>query len=342
MTGEAARWLDLGTLDPCSLHATVQGVAEAQTDDSVPVLVWARAAAPHVCLGASQGAEAELDVDACQRSRLQIVRRALGGGTVWVDGDQQGFFFILPRVCSSSDRARFFAQALAPALATYRDYGLDVAAVGRGDLWLGARKILGSGAATINRADVLGSSFLLRFPVARFAATLRCPSTGYRQWLEEELRGAMTAWTEHAPAPSPEELAQCFRHHVEATYGWTLRDDGVTDRERELSAAATSEVADVFDGPQRGLIPDGVKLNHDTYLLESRTDVGWARVVLRAGRIHRIALPDHEMAAALRGQVPAAAVLEPIIGRYVPPPEAARWAQFIDRIAQPARSLGDE
>ena len=36
---------------------------------------------------------------------------------------------------------------------------------------------------------------------------------------------------------------------MEATYGWTLRDDGITDRERELSAAATGEVADVFEVP---------------------------------------------------------------------------------------------
>jgi len=339
---DVARWLDLGTLDPVSLHSTVQGLAEAQSDDSAPVLAWARASHPHVCLGASQGAEAELDIDACRHAGIQIVRRPLGGGTVWVDSDQWAFFFIMPKVSSSSDRARFFALALAPARAVYRDYGLDVTAVGRGDLWLDGRKILGSGAATINRADVLGASFLLRFPAGRFAAALQCPSPDYRRWLQDELRRTLTAWTEHAPAPSPEKLAECFRHHVEATYGWTLRNDRLSDCERELATAARDDVTDVFDGPHRALVPGGVKLNHDTYLLESRADVGWARLVLRGGRIDRIALPDGEMAAALTGQVPTAAVIAPILERYAPRHEAARWARFLERMTQPGRSLRDE
>ncbi|HKK14906.1 MAG TPA: biotin--protein ligase, partial [Gammaproteobacteria bacterium] len=196
-----ARWLDLGSLDPLRLYATVEGLAQAQAADGVPVLVWVRADRPHVCLGASQGAAAELDRPSCVRQDLPVLRRPLGGGTVWVDPDQHCFFLIVPRQAGWRRREAFFSRGLAPALQTFRRFGLPAQAVGRGDLWLAGRKILGSGAATVNQADVLGASFLLRFPARRFAQVVRAPSEGYRAWLTDALAGAMTSWSEHAEPP---------------------------------------------------------------------------------------------------------------------------------------------
>lgn len=338
MSAVRARWMDLGTLDPLQLHATAQGVAEAQDHDSAPAVIWARASQPHVCLGASQGAEAELDLDACRRAGVEVVRRSLGGGTVWVDGDQWCFFLVLPKGHVSCSRAEFFHWVLAPALATYYHYGLYVERVGRGDLWLDGRKILGSGAATVNRAHILGASFLLAFPAQRFAALLRCPSSAYRQWLHEELGYAMTAWCDHAPLPDSDALTHCFRRHVETVFGWSLHSDTMTNLERDLSIAARSDVADVRDGLRGPCIPGGVKLNHHTYLVEGSGTPGWVRLVLRRGKIGRIALSHAELAQPLLGQVPSAERLEPILTERLPRVEAAEWARFIEYVVQPARS----
>lgn len=338
MTAVRARWMDLGTLDPLQLHATAQGVAEAQAHDSAPSVIWARASKAHICLGASQGAEVELDLDACRLAGVEVVRRPLGGGTVWLDGDQWCFFLILPKAHVSGSRAEFFRRALMPALATYHDHGLHAERVGRGDLWLDGRKILGSGAATVNRADILGASFLLSFPVQRFAALLRCPSPGYRQWLNDELANAMTAWRNHAPPPDGDALAQCFRHHLESVFGWSLHRDAMTSLERDMSIAARPDVADVVDGPRGPCTPGGVKLNHHTYLLEGSGAPGWTRLVLRQGKIARIALSEEDLEQPLLGKFPAAEVLEPIFAERLTGPTAAKWAQFIEYLAQPARS----
>ncbi|MGA7799966.1 MAG: hypothetical protein WCC36_04070 [Gammaproteobacteria bacterium] len=252
------------------------------------------------------------------------------------------FFFVLPAGCRFGDRSRLFARALAPARATYRSYGLGVETVGRGDLWLDGRKILGSGAATINRANVLGASFLLSFPAKRFAALLRCPSAGYRRWLEEELDNAMTAWSDHASSPPAEGLARCFQRHVEAEFGWRLRPDTMTDSEHEASAAAITDVEDVSDGPRQPFVPGGVKLNHHCFLLEGSGAIGWARLVLRHGRIGRIALSHAQLAEPLVGQLPNAEILKPILAGRAGSAEAAEWAGFIERLARPARSGWDE
>jgi lipoate-protein ligase A len=60
----------------------------------------------------------------------------------------------------------WYAWALAPAIATFRAFGLEVERRAE-DLWHDGRKIAGSGAATIGRCAVVASSFLCGFRAER-------------------------------------------------------------------------------------------------------------------------------------------------------------------------------
>lgn len=106
--------------------------------------------------------------------------------------------------------AEWFEWGLAPAIATYRAFGLEIARC-KEDLWLDERKIAGSSAATIEKCAVLASSFLLRFPVEHFARCIASPSSGFREWLIDGLKHAMTDWASHQPPPSGETPAICVR-----------------------------------------------------------------------------------------------------------------------------------
>jgi lipoate---protein ligase len=295
-----ARWLDLGDLQPLALHATCEGLAEAMAPGSDPVVVWARPTRAHVSVGASQSVAAELDLEACRASGVEIVRRPLGGGTVFVDEDQYCFFFILPRARVPADRQALLDACLAPACATLRGLGLPAERVGRGDLWLRGRKILGSGAATIGQAHAVGASFLLRFPIERFASLLRCPSRGFRQWLVEELEAGMTDWAAHAALPRADALARTFREAIERGTGWALCEDRPTASEEAAIAAAAEELSmpDLEGG--RRQVEGGVKVNHHVYLLERASGGEWLRVVLREGRVGRIAAADATTTRALQ------------------------------------------
>ncbi|MHB8236346.1 MAG: lipoate--protein ligase family protein, partial [Acidithiobacillus ferrivorans] len=58
------RLIHLGMLAPEALHRAYVGLAEAQGEQDVPILLLARSAA-HLSLGAAQGPAAELDRSAC-------------------------------------------------------------------------------------------------------------------------------------------------------------------------------------------------------------------------------------------------------------------------------------
>ena len=324
----AARWLDLGRVSGEDFHASYAAVAECQADDSPPAVVWGRAG-EHVSIGQHQSACAEL---AWPRA-APAVRRPLGGGCVWIDPDQLCYALVVPLAQLARRPAQWYAWGLAPALATFRALGLPVERVDR-DLWCGGRKIAGSGAATIGRAAVLGSSFMLRFPAARFAACIRCPSDGFRGWLEQELAAAVTSWSEQGAPPDAASVAAAFRGACGALFGWRLSDGGLSRAERAARADALDD--EPWSDGGRRLVPDGIKLNARRYLREAREGDAWARCVTDGGRIVRLALSDAGARQIAAQEVAAAGDPEALLralAKELPAGAAARMDAIVRRAA---------
>jgi hypothetical protein len=98
------------------------------------------------------------------------------------------FALIAPRKLAPGRVTRWLPWGLAPAVATYRQFGLAAYLEGEA-IWLHGRRIAHGSAQSIGECAVVASSFLLRFPSA-FAAT---PSR---------------------------ELEDAFRLRLEAQHGW--------------------------------------------------------------------------------------------------------------------------
>ena len=251
MAGPVARWMRLGLVEPLELHAAYSGLAAAQVADSAPIVVWAQAKT-HLCLGQSQG-RAELDPDV----NVPVVRRPLGGGLVWVDESQYVFVLIAPKKLAPGRPARWFSWALAPAVATYRQFGLP-AYLNEQDIWLHGRKIAGSGAATIGECAVVASSFLLRFPAEAFAGSVAGPSPDFRSWLRDGLSLAMTEWADHGALPAERELEEVFRSRIGAQHGWGFENAWPSAAEQESIAEARAELSEPIE---QGRARSEVRLN---------------------------------------------------------------------------------
>ncbi len=108
---------------------------------------------------------------------------------LWAQAEAQYLFaLIAPRRLAPGRVARWFSWALAPAVATYRQFGL-AAYLEDQAIWLHGRRIAGSSVQAIGGCAVVTSSFLLRFPAA-------CVCTPSR------------------------ELEDAFRVRLEAQHGW--------------------------------------------------------------------------------------------------------------------------
>lgn len=108
---------------------------------------------------------------------------------LWAQAETHYLFaLIAPRRLAPGRVARWLSWGLAPAVATYRQFGL-AAYLEDEAIWLHGRRIAGSSVHAIGECAVIASSFLLRFPAA-------C-----------------------VPTPS-RELEEAFRLRLEAQHGW--------------------------------------------------------------------------------------------------------------------------
>ena len=322
-----ARWIDIGLVAPAQFHATYMGLAAQQSEHAAPIILWGRTTA-HISIGQSQHRNIELIAGL----EIAVVQRLLGGGTVWVDESQYCYVLIVPRMHARGGPQQWFEWGLAAALATYREFGLQVVREQQ-DLWLARRKIGGSGAATLDQCAVVASSFLYDFPVERFAACIACASEGFRTWLIEALRDAMTDWRSHHTPPSAEHLAAVFKRQVNLNLDWQCADSALNDAEQGARDEALVELNNAeMIGSGRRLIPHGVKLNAQTFLTERWDGTHWVRVLTVGGKFARIALshslPPHalQQLAACR---PLVSELYTCLSDKMNSQEAHRWSKLI-------------
>jgi len=240
MARRAARWIRLGLAGPLELHATYAGLAAAQTPEAEPILLWGRAQT-HLCLGRGQGLGGRAPIGG-----VPALRRRLGGDPVWVDANQYVFVLMVPRRDAPGRPARWFSWALAPVVATYRQFGLPACLNGN-EVWLNGRRIAGSGAAAIGECAVVASSFLPRFPVEAFAEHAASPSPEFRAWLREGLSLAMSEWAAHGALPAERTLEGAFRARLEAQYGWHFEHAWPSRAEAAAIGRARAELAETVE-----------------------------------------------------------------------------------------------
>lgn len=329
------RLIRLGGVAPLKLHAAYTGLAEAQGDTADPLLVLGHSEIPHLSIGASQYASAELDLAGCRQAGVPIIQRPLGGGAVWVDADQLCLFLILPSAHAPLRPAGLFRQGTELVAATYRACGLPVGRLGERDLTIDGRKIGGSGAGRIGRAGVFASSILRRFPVSRFAASVNA-DPDFRRMLEALLQQHMTCWADHATPPDWETLVEAVQTAA-AAMGREIVESTVTAAEARAIEAAEAELAEPLeDGPRR-LVRGGLKVRHGVYLLAGEVAGYPLRMTLVEGRIRALVPAGPALPAGLAvliGEPAETQQLKRRLNHAMPADHADAWAQGLAALAE--------
>jgi hypothetical protein len=130
-----------------------------------------------------------LDFDECCARLAGAQARRASPILLWGEGAADyPFALIAPRRLAPGKRVRWTSWGLAPAVATYRQFGVPAYLDGS-DVWLHGRRISDSVSGEIGECAVIASGFLMRFP----GSCIATPSA---------------------------ELEQAFRLRLEAQHGW--------------------------------------------------------------------------------------------------------------------------
>ena len=165
---------------------------------------------PYVCIGCHQDAEQEIDLEFTRAHNIPVFRREVGGGAVYLDGEQLFYQLIMrsDHPVIPNDKVEFYRQFLRPVVDVYRQLGVDAAFQPVNDIVVNGRKISGNGAAEIESMTVLVGNFIMDFNYEMMSKCLRVSDEKFRDKVFKTLSDNLsTIKRETGLIPSTSDLA---------------------------------------------------------------------------------------------------------------------------------------
>ncbi len=146
-------------------------------------------ATPYVCIGFHQDIHQEIDLDFCMENDIPVFRRDLGGGAVYLDGDQLFFHLILHRTNPSipPNKTAFYRKFMQPVVNVYRTIGIEAEYKPINDIIVENRKISGTGVGEIGDCVVFVGNLIVDFNYEMMARVLKVPDEKFRDKIHKSL-----------------------------------------------------------------------------------------------------------------------------------------------------------
>jgi lipoate-protein ligase A len=187
-----------------------------------------RPATPYVCTGFHQDVEQEIDLEYIEQNKIPVFRREVGGGAVFLDGEQLFFQLIIrnDRQEVPVNKGEFYKEFLQPVVDTYREFGMPAEYKPVNDIIANGRKVSGTGAAEINDMVILVGNFILDFDYETMSKCLKVPDEKFRDKVFKTLfENLSTFQREIGSKPDSKQLGDSLAKKYETILGkmeWKL------------------------------------------------------------------------------------------------------------------------
>ena len=329
---EPIRLLDLAPLSALRSQTIYHAVGYALPPGGPDTIMLVSPDAPYVSIGRHQDVEREVDLDTCRQLGLPVIRREVGGGAVYLDGNQlfTQWIFRAERLPATVE-ARF-AQYAETLVRTYRALGIAAEWRPINDIHVAGRKIGGTGAARMGRAEVVVGSLMFDFDIATMARVLKVPSEKFRDKVYQSLAEYMTTMRRELGTPPPrDEVIEAYLDACGAVLGRPIERGELRADELALANELDERFAsDEWLHEAGGLRHAGVRIHQDVRIGEGayKAPGGLIRCVARVrnDRLDDIGLSGDftvlpatapgELEGALRGAALDPAVLTALVEDY--------------------------
>jgi len=190
------RLIDLGPAPFWQTQAVYHAVAGLMRDGTPDTIIITSPRTPYLCLGYHDIYDVVLDRVAVARRGLPVLRRRVGGGTTYLDGDQLFYQCVFHHSHVPAQFGAVYARMLAAPLATLRRLGLDAQLRDTVELEVCGRRIAGVGGGRIGEAAVVVGNLLFDFDYAAMSDVWRAPWPAFRELAAAALRDHVTTLRE--------------------------------------------------------------------------------------------------------------------------------------------------
>jgi lipoate-protein ligase A len=146
-------------------------------------------ATPYACIGFHQDVEQEVDMGFCKANKIPIFRREVGGGAVYLDGNQLFYQLIMRKdnPLVPLKKETFYRNFLEPVIRVYQRIGIPAEYKPINDLVTGTRKISGTGAGEIGHCIVFVGNLILDFNYEMMSRILKVPDEKFRDKIHKSM-----------------------------------------------------------------------------------------------------------------------------------------------------------
>jgi lipoate---protein ligase len=262
---EPIRLVDLGNVPSIRSQSIYHAVGYALGPGTPDTILLVSPDAPYVSIGRHQDVEHEVDLGYCHEQGLSVIRREVGGGAVYLDRDQLFTQWVFqPEHLPATVQERFviYAETL---VRTYRALGIAAEYRPINDIHVAGRKIGGTGAARMDRAEVLVGSLMFDFDITTMSRVLRVPSEKFRDKVYQSLAEYMTTMRRELGQPPPREVVvSAYMESCSSVLGRPLEPGALRANELALAEELDARLAsDEWLHEVGGLRRAGVRIHED-------------------------------------------------------------------------------
>lgn len=237
----------------------------------VEAIVFVSPQTPFISVGYFQDTEKEVNLEYCKRGGLPIIRREVGGGTVYLDRNQ-----IFYQMVWNKDNPNFpkrikdiYEQLSIPPIETYEEFGIKTQFREVNDIvTTQGRKIAGLGGGDIENSMAFVGSIMLDFDYNRMVHAIKVPDEKFRDKIFKTMEENVTTMKrELGKVPPRQEIKKVLKKRYEKVLGklkpMKLSDE-IIDKMTELALWFNSPEF-LFKKTPR--IPRGVKIKEGIEIL---------------------------------------------------------------------------
>jgi len=233
--GMMVRLLDLGRISHLHSQSVYHAVAYCATDRSPGTIILLAPKEPYVSIGFHQVLEKDIDLEYCRESGLPIIRREVGGGSVYLDSDQLFFQCVFPWENAPKRVDFLYKKFLQPAVNAYRTLGIDAQHLPGHDIQVQERKICGTGAGRIGEASVVVGNIMFDFNYGEMSRILKVGSESLRDMIHDSMGIYVSSLKrELGAAPDRDEVKKVLVGEFGRVLGEPLQEGDLTPDEHRM------------------------------------------------------------------------------------------------------------
>ncbi|NPD88931.1 MAG: hypothetical protein HGN29_09405 [Asgard group archaeon] len=189
---------------------------------------------PFVCLGLHQIVENSVELSYVKEQELPLVRRACGGGSVYLDQNQVFYQLICSQKEYPQHLSEFYEFFLQPVITTYQDFNIPAQYSPVNDIIAEGRKISGNGAVSFGNSRVLVGNFIFDFPAREMSQILKVPEEKFRDKIANTLEERMGSFNFFlSEIPSKQAVISKYVENFQNILNVKLIPDKLSDEEKK-------------------------------------------------------------------------------------------------------------